>query len=466
MRKWHKYMLMVCVITLMLTPLRVLATDSHDAYIEEKGEEFKRMLHLLTEQYAGDEVHKEVLFKAAMDGMFEELDTYSTFYTKNQKEAFIEAVSGEFVGIGVYMELDGDYPKIQQPLPKSPALKAGVKPEDLIIAINGESTKGLSLNEVASKVKGKEGTQVNITFRRGEDEFTLELTRQLIKISAVESEDIQTLFPSLSDSKARQINYIKVNSINENVATDMVPYVEKAKKKGVKYLILDLRDNLGGYVDTGVDLCNLLTPKGPVLHFINKEGRKRTYRSELEKAPFELVVLTNENTASASEFIAAAVKESGIGVTVGETTYGKGVAQYIWNFSSDYAFKLTMEEFLSRDGNKINEIGVAPDYEVIVPNLIVSPERLFLDDEMEEVKDVELILDYLGYDINKPDLIYDQKTERAITKFQETYKLRAYGVTDYPTLEMLNEKLVERINEKDIQLEKALDVILSKMNKN
>lgn len=450
----------------MLTPSRVLAMDNQDAYIEEKGEEFKQMLKLLMEQYAGQEVEGEVLFKAALDGMFDELDTYSTFYTKHQKEAFVEAVSGEFVGIGVVMELDGDYAKIQRPLPKSPAFLAGVKPEDIIVAINGESAKGLSLNEIANKVKGKEGTKVNVTFKRGSDEFTLELTRQLIKISAVESEDIHTLFPKLSRYKASKIAYIKINGINENVATDMIPYVEKAKRKGVRYLILDLRDNLGGYVDTGVDLCNLLIPEGPVLHFVNKEGRKLTYTSDLKKAPFELVVLTNENTASASEFIAAAVKESGVGVTVGETTYGKGVAQYIWNFSEDYAFKLTMEEFFSRDGNKINGIGVAPDYEVIVPNLIVSPERLFLDDEMKEVEDVELILDYLGYDINKPDLVYDKKTEKAITKFQTENDLRAYGVTDYPTLNMLNKKLIESINEKDIQLEKALDIILSKMNKN
>lgn len=468
MKIWRRLVIFCCVMTMIMAPTQIFAESAKDreAYVEQKGEEFKNMLNLLLENYAGDDIDREELFKAAMDGMFSQLDTYSTFYTVNQKNNFVEAVSGEYVGIGVIMERDGDYTKIQRPFPGSPAYEAGIKPEDVMIAIDGKSAKGLSLNEIASRVKGKEGTTVKITFKRGDDEFTVELTRRLVKVSAVEFIDIKKLFPDISSYKARRINYVKINGINDSVVTEMKPYVEEAKRKGVKYLIIDLRDNLGGYVDSGVGLCNLLVPEGPIMHFVNKEGRKLTYTSDLKKAPFELIVLTNESTASAAEFIAAAVKESGVGVTVGETTYGKGVAQYLYNFGSDYAFKLTMDEFFSRDGNKINKVGVKPDYEVIVPNLIVSPERLFPDDEMEEVKDVELILEYLGYDINKPDNIYDKKTERAISKFQKENKLRIYGITDYPTLNKLNEKLIEAIHEKDIQLEKALEVIIGKMNKN
>ncbi|WP_113672623.1 S41 family peptidase [Vallitalea guaymasensis] len=460
----NRIVLTAVVLSMLIVPINVKAVDS--AAVERKGEEFKVLFSLIRDNYVGEEVTDEQLFKAAIDGMFDELDPYSTFYTKKEANTLIEAISGEFVGIGVEIVQDGDWVKVSRPIPKSPAIKAGVRAEDIIIAINGESAENYTPTDAANKMKGEEGTMVSVTFKRGNKEYTVDIKRALVKISAVETEEMKDLFPKLDKEIAKKINYIRINSINKNVAEDIEPYLEDAKKEGVKYLILDLRDNLGGYVDSGVALCNMLIPKGPVLYFVNKEGRKITYRSNLSKAPFELVVLTNENTASASEFIAAAVKESGVGVTVGENTYGKGVAQYIYDISDKYSIKLTMEEFLSRDGHKINGIGVAPDYEVIVPNLIVSPERLFLDDEMEEVKNVELILEYLGYAINEPDNLYDEKTEKAITQFQKNMGLRAYGVSDHPTLKALNTKLIESINKKDIQLEKAMEVILSKINEN
>lgn len=460
-----KSMMMVLVLSILIIPMNVQATGDEDT-LARKGEDFKILIELLLNNYVGEELTADQLFKAAIDGMFDELDPYSTFYTKKEANTLIEGVSGEFVGVGIEIVQDGKWVKVSRPIQKSPAFKAGVKAEDVIVAIDGESAENLTPTEAANKIKGEEGTIVSLTFRRGSSEYTVELTRSLVKLSAIESEDIKVLFPQLDERKAKMIEYIKINSINANVAMDITPYLLEAKGSGVKYLILDLRDNLGGYVDSGVDLCNLLISKGPVLHFVNKEGRKRTYSTDLKEAPFELVVLTNENTASASEFIAAAVKESGAGVTVGENTYGKGVAQYIYSLSDKYSFKLTMEEFLSRNGEKINGIGVVPDYEVVVPNMIVSPERLFLNDKLEEVLNVELILEYLGYDINKPDYLYDEKTEKAIMKFQQEMGLRAYGIADHPTLKALNIKLVESINEKDIQLEKALEVILSKMNEN
>lgn len=464
MKKYMKKILMtVLVISILLTPVNVKADEN---VVEAKGEEFKALMNLIMNRYVGDQVTEEQLFKAAIDGMFNEIDVYSTFYTKKQANELMETVSGEFVGVGIVIGQAGKWVKVSEPLPNSPAIKAGVKAEDVIIAINGESAENITPNEAANKIRGMEGTKVAITFRRGETKYTVEIERAVVKQTAVETKKVSELFPKLDKTKAKQIAYIKINSINANVAIDIVPYLLKAKDSGVEYLILDLRDNLGGFVDTGVDLCNLLIPEGDILHFVNKKGRKKTFTSDLKKAPFELVVLTNENTASASEFIAAAVKESGAGVTVGENTYGKGVAQYIYSLSDKYGLKLTTEEFLSRDGNKINKIGVAPDYEVIVPNLIISGERLFLNDKLEEVMPVESILMFLGYEIDTPDFVYDEKTEKAITKFQKENKLRAYGVADYPTLKALNNKLIEKISKKDIQLEKALEVILSKMNKN
>ncbi|GKX28525.1 putative CtpA-like serine protease [Vallitalea longa] len=462
-RFFKKVVIVTMVLCMLIVPVNVNANDDDI----DKYENYLEIIYEnIMEYYAGSEVTEEQLFEAAAYGMFYNLDPYSKFLKTKEADKLVKTISGEFVGVGIEVVQDGEYVKIVSPLPDSPAIKAGMKAEDIIIAIDGYSIKGLAFQDVINKLSGEEGTRVSITLKRGKEEITLDVKRKLVKTSAIETEDMKKLFPKVDDEVLDKINYIKINGINANVAEDIEPYLNKAKKKGVKYLIFDLRDNSGGYVGTGVDLCKLLVPEGPIVKFVNKEGYETIYTSDLKKAPFELVVLTNENTASASEFIAAAIKDSGIGVTVGETTFGKGVAQYIYDMTDKYSIKLTMEEFFSRDGHKINGIGVKPDYEVPVPNYIISSERLFLNDEMVEVKVVELILEYLGYEIDEPDNMYDEKTEKAITEFQKKMGLRAYGVADYPTLNALNKCLHDSISQKDIQLEKAMEVILSKINEN
>lgn len=464
MKRLLKKMIIIClVVSMSIVPIDVNADEEDILQYEEF---YKVLYETIMEYYAGSEITEEELFEAAVYGMFYGLDPYSKFLKTEEAEKFVKTVSGEFVGVGVELVQESDYVKVVRPLPDSPAEKAGVKAEDIIIAVDGESIKELAFQDVVNRLSGEEGTSVSITLKRGKNQITLDVIRKLVKTSAIETKDMKELFPKVDKKILNKINYIKINGINSNVAGDIEPYLEEAKKKGVLYLILDLRDNSGGFVDTGVDLCKLLVPEGPIVKFVSKDGYETVYKSDLKKAPFELVVLTNENTASASEFIAAAIKDSGVGVTVGETTFGKGVSQHIFDLTDKYSMKLTLEEFFSREGHKINGIGVKPDYEVPVPNYITSSERLFLDDEMEEVKVVELILQYLGYEIDEPDNVYDEKTEKAITAFQKKMGLRVYGVSDYPTLNALNKSLKDSIIKKDIQLDKAMEVILSKMNEN
>lgn len=460
----RKITILIVAVIIAVTPIRVNAEEYTE--VDEKTADFQAVFEFIMDNYVGEDITEEQLFEAAMNGIFNELDAYSEFYTLDEADAFYESVSGEFVGIGIEVIKEEKWLKVISPIPSSPADKAGIIAEDNIIEVDGVSIENLTLQEAVDSIKGEPGTTVTLTILRGEEELVVDVIRDTVKVSAVKPIAMNKLFPDLEAEKADRVRYIEITSINANVANDMEQVITSAKDNGVEYLILDLRNNPGGYVDQAVELSSMLIPEGPIVHFVNKLGEKKTYVSNLKEAPFEIVVLTNENTASAAEFIAAAVKESKTGIVVGETTYGKGVAQYFYTLSNKYAFKLTMEEFLSRNENKINNVGVKPNITIDIPNLILSENRLYPNEESVQVYNMESILKYLGYDVDQPDMFYDNKTKEAVFKFQQDVSLYPYGVCDFSTQSRLNEVFIQKVTEKDRQLDKALEYVLGKMNQN
>jgi carboxyl-terminal processing protease len=233
-------------------------------------------------------------------------------------------------------------------------------------------------------------------------------------------------------------------------------------------LILDMRDNGGGYVSTAVNVAKTIIPEGPIVYFENSDGTERVYSSSLDEdeVPFEIVALVNKHSASATEFVAGAIKDSGVGELVGETTYGKGVAQFMFDYEFGYKLKLTMEEFFTRDKNKINKIGVDPDYFVEIPDYLIGNTRYFINDQLSEVIEIEKVLNHLGYNVGNPDFLFDQKTFDAIKQFQIDQGLYGYGVCDLTTQTKLNEALQASIEAKDPQLNTAVSLILNKIDKN
>lgn len=463
-----KIFMVMALVILMSFPTNVYAdTTTDEPTLLDYERMFVQVLQFIKEGYIyGDQLTEKQLFEAAMKAMFNELDGYSEFMTATEGQEFTNSLSASYVGIGVQLIQSGDYITITKVFPGSPAEKAGVKKGDYFISVEGINTIGFNTQQILTHVLGEEGTTVNIVFGRGGTNYSVSLIRSKVSIPTVEHVPITELYSGLTEEEAGQIEYINLVSFSENTDVDFEDAIKEAQESGAKYLILDMRDNGGGYVSTAVNVAKTIVPEGPIVYFRNSDGTERVYSSTLEEAPFEIIALVNEHSASATEFVAGAIKDSGVGQLVGETTFGKGVAQFMFDYDFNYKLKLSMEEFFTRDKNTINKIGIDPDYFVEIPEYLIGDTRFFINDQKAEIIGIEKVLDFLGYDIGSPDNLYDYKTFDAVKKFQLDEGLYGYGVCDLTTQAKLNEALQESIQAKDPQLNTAVSLILNKITKN
>lgn len=289
-------------------------------------------------------------------------DPYTSYFDEQETEDFLVETEGEYEGIGMYITYGTkiEWPMVQAPIKGSSAAELGVLPGDYIYAIEGETLKSnTTLEEVSSRLKGKAGTKVSVTFIRynesGEQtEYTLDLERRKIEINPFEYE-----------VKDGNIGYMKFTSFDENADVKFKEaYKDLVENKNVEGIVIDIRDNPGGLLTTVVKIADFLVPNGIITYTLDKDGNKEVKYSDSKKASVPLVVLVNENSASASEILAAAIKDHGVGEIVGKTSYGKGLVQEFLSLGDGTYVKLTIAEYFSPNGTKINEIGVIPDVEV------------------------------------------------------------------------------------------------------
>lgn len=302
------------------------------------------------------EIENSELITNGIKGMLQGLDEYSDYYTKEEAEQFMKKVSGDYAGIGVYIEKKGNYIGVINAIEGSPGEKAGLKPGDLIISVDGEIIKGVTLEEVSHLIQGPKGTKVKLTIMREgtANPIQLDIVRDNIKINPVKYEILEN-----------QIGYIKLSEFNHYATTYMKEALNEFDKKGIKKVIVDVRNNPGGLLNESVGVTELFVPKGPIVHIRNKGKIGTTYVSTLEKPKYELVVLVNSNSASASEIFAGAVKDRKAGTIVGTITYGKGLVQGVANLSDGSLIKMTIAEYLTPNKTSIHNKGVEPDIMVI-----------------------------------------------------------------------------------------------------
>ncbi|WP_170311629.1 S41 family peptidase [Vallitalea okinawensis] len=442
------------LVMMMLFTSNVYAMESDDAM-----EQMQLIMDFIDNNYVGSDISKEELYEAALKGMFEELDPYSVYYTQEEYEQFLEGVSGNYSGIGAYIQEVEEGIMVTEPMEGSPAEKAGLLPGDIIISVNGTKLTEVTYDEGIDLIKGKANSKVILTVRRGTNVFEVEVIRQEIQVKAVSYTPLIELYPESKDPDAPYIWYVDINSFNATIADDFGAILEEAKEAGIKGLILDVRNNSGGYLDQVVEMCRMLVPDGTIVSTVDKHGNMTAYFSELEETPFKIICLTNENSASASEIFASAIKDSISGILIGETTYGKGVVQMIYSLGDDLHFKLTVKEYFTRNGDKINGLGVEPHIEVVVPSYIEDNNKIYMYEyEDDMVKDIEDILMYLGY-IEEADTFYDAQTVSAMMKFQEEQGLPVTGMTDYVTMSALNQTLYESVQEYDPQMDMAVEIM-------
>ncbi len=302
----------------------------------------------------------EVTDEQLQDGLYKGLlqalgDPYSEYYSAKELEVLLQQTEGIYFGIGAYIELDKatGLPKINGTISGAPAERVDLRSNDLIYEVDGVSTYGMTLTEAVSLIKGPENTEVVLTIIRegASDYIDVAVSRGRVESPTVELE-------MLEDGMA----YIQVMEFDEVSIGQFRDALTQAKASGMKGMILDLRANPGGSVNAVVEMCRMILPKGMIVYTEDKNGKREEYTCNgANKLNVPLVVLVDMNSASASEIMAGAIKDHGIGTLVGTTTFGKGIVQQIISFRDNSAVKVTISAYYTPNGNNIHKIGIEPD---------------------------------------------------------------------------------------------------------
>lgn len=362
-------------------PLTIYSNNSKSNDITKTLEKYKEII----DKYYLGEVDETKLEEGAIKGYIEGLgDPYTEYISKEDMENYLDDTMGNFVGIGIYMIQNTQYDKIQvlSTIKGSPAEKVGIQSGDLILKVNDVEYKGSEMTTASNNIKGEEGTTVKIEIQRGTETLKFDIKREKVKVNQVEGKII-----------SNNIGYIEFASFDETTAEDFKIKFEELNKQGIKSLIIDLRNNGGGIVDQALEIADLMTEKNSVLLYEvdknNNETVKKSKNDPIIKMP--IIILTNENTASASEILAGALKDLKKAKTVGTTTYGKGVIQQILRLNDGSGMKVTIEEYQTPNRNKINKVGIEPDEKVELPESVESILNVKENEDTQLQKAIEML---------------------------------------------------------------------------
>lgn len=401
------------------------------------------------------------LYDTALKGMFGNLDEFSEYYTLEEYSAFVENLSGEMCGIGVGIMEFTQGLQVINVYKDSPAEKAGMKQGDIITTVDGNSVVGVYIDVARQYIMGEAGTDVMIGFLRDGVYYEIPVTRGVIVTESTYSQIIDG-----------NIGYLAISQFDEHLHEKVKKELDFFDEKGIKDIIIDLRNNPGGALDALVNVAAEFIPKGPIVHIDYKgEDYDYTFYSELEKTKYNLAVLVNEYSASASEAFAGAVKDTKAGVIIGTTTYGKGTMQNVVGVTVGGGIRLTQAEYLTPNKNHVHEIGVSPDIEV--ENIVEKyrgehfgefsyTKKMELGDSGEDVLALNQRMYALGYSVGIPDDIFDEDLYFAVKKFQDSKGLYPYGVCDITTQLAIENALQDEDILIDRQLETAIKVFKNK----
>ena len=316
--------------------------------------ELARFRTIIDEYYLG-EVDENKLKESAIKGYVEGLgDEYSEYITKEEYEEYEINIMGNYVGIGIYMSVykDSDEIVVLSTIEDSPAESAGILTGDIILKVDGIEYDGEHLDEASAAIKGEEGTKVKIEIKRNEQIMELEIERKKVIVNPVKSE-----------VKENNIGYIKLTSFDEETSKIFKEKYEELQKQNIQSLIIDLRDNGGGIVQEALTIADYMLEKdSKMLITVNKKENEVIETAKTDPIiTIPVVLLVNENSASASEILAGALKDNNRAKIVGTKTYGKGVIQELLRLKDGSAIKLTTEEYYTPNRTKINKVGIEPD---------------------------------------------------------------------------------------------------------
>jgi len=306
-----------------------------------------------------DEVDEEAIQDGILAGYMYGLgDPYADYYGKAEAKSVIESTEGQFGGIGVIVTQNTMTFEtvITEVTEDSPGEKVGLKVGDILYKVNGTDVTSMPLDEIVKIIQGEIGTDVEVSVLRGKnkEEVKNTITRALVKVKSVDYE-----------MKDGNVGYISISTFDLETVEQFKKAVNELKDKGMKSLIIDLRDNPGGELTSVCDVCDYILPEGKIMTVKYKSGKDQTFTSNNKDVlNIPMVVLVNENSASASEVFTGAMKDHGIATIVGTTTYGKGSVQELYSLNDGTIFKFTVAEYRLPSGVSINKKGIKPDVEV------------------------------------------------------------------------------------------------------
>lgn len=357
------------------------STSSSDAVLQKINK-----LETLIDRFYMEDVDRDKMADGIYKGLLASLgDPYSCYYTADEYKALMESSSGVYCGIGatVSQNVTTGVISIVKPFLNSPAHEAGLLPGDIVYKVNGEEVTGKDLTEVVSRIKGEEGTSAKITIIREGKTEPMEFTipRKTVEVPTIEYE--------MLDGK---IGYIAVSEFDEVTAEQFRKAVDDLEKQGEKGLVIDIRNNPGGLLDTVVDMLDRMLPKGLIVYTEDKYGsREEKYSDGKEEFKKPLAVLINGNSASASEIFAGAIQDYKRGTVVGTTSFGKGIVQSIIPLFDGTAIKVTVSKYYTPNGKNIHGIGISPDVKVDLNDKLKTQVVIDKKDDNQLQKAIEVI---------------------------------------------------------------------------
>lgn len=489
--KYKKTLLALVMVICLLSQNVVFAAST----ISDKDLDYMRsVMEMIKEKYNGN-VTDQQLMEGALKGMFSTMDPYTEYWNPKEAQSFNNSLDGKFGGAGVVIEKIGDYITVTRVLEGSAAEQAGITAGDKIVEVDGKSIIGLSITEARSYIVGEVGTKVTLgIIKKDQTETTkVEITRALVTEKFV------------SYNIIKDVAYIRISSFGTNTAKEFYEALSDIDSKNISKIVLDLRNNPGGYLNEAVGIAKQLVPAGLItkLDYKSSEYQDENYYSTLEKTKYKLAVLVNENSASASEILAGAIQDRKAGTLIGTKTFGKAKVQMVVPLLNQEAYakyekqvgakiidayqliekygiaplksevigqaKITVGQYTTPNGRMIDGKGMMPD--IVIENdkeskgiNLINVSKLSLNTgsayptEGQDVYNAEMILRLAGYEVGYPDTVLDDASIRAIAKFQQDAGLIPGGTLDYSTQKALNNKLDNLIREKDKQLSAAFEL--------
>ncbi len=333
-----------------------------------------------------DEVDADKMENGIYNGFIDSLgDKYSSYYTAEEYEELMESTDGEYCGIGAYVTQDKETNQIiiTSPFENGPAAKAGIKENDILVSVNGESVSDKELNDVVSSMKGDSGTVVKLGILRGESKNPIYVDVTLGDV------EVPTVSYQLLDD---QIGYIIVSKFDKVTSTQFRNAISDLQNKGMKALVIDLRGNPGGLLTSVTDMLDRIIKEGTLVYTKDKNGEGETFKAESDDClTIPMSVLINGGSASASELFAGAIQDYGIGTLVGTTSYGKGIVQNIYKLYDGSAVKLTVSKYYTPKGRNIQGTGIEPDVKIELDESLKDKKKISIEEDNQLQKAIEIV---------------------------------------------------------------------------